>query len=74
MNREITQSSEWVCYNDTLISGLKEGWFTLIEQCVQAASYPTVLFYEKLDENESYTASTGFNLSERDISDLSVFA
>jgi hypothetical protein len=34
MDREITPSTEWVCYNDTFISSLKEGWFTLIEQCV----------------------------------------
>lgn len=31
MNREITQRTEWICYNDKLISSLKESWFTLVE-------------------------------------------
>ena len=64
MNSEITSSTEWVCYNDTYISTLKDSFFGLIEQCLEAASYPTVLFYEKLSEDEEYKTSPGFNLSE----------
>ena len=64
MSREISLNTEWVCYNDTYISSMKESWFTLIEQCVQLACYPTVLFYEKLDDNEEYKASEAFNLTD----------
>jgi hypothetical protein len=31
MSKEITTETEWVCYNDTLITSMKESWFTLIE-------------------------------------------
>ena len=74
MNREITQRSEWICFNDTNISAMKESWFTLLEQCVQFACYPTVLFYEKLDENEDYRQSMAFNLTDQDLEDLFNYA
>ena len=31
---------------------------------VEMASYPTILFYEKLDENDNYTTSADFNLDD----------
>ena len=37
---------------------------------VEMASYPTILFYEKLDENDNYKTSACFNLNDRDLSDL----
>ena len=67
---EITPQTEWVCFNDTSISTLKDNWFGLISQMVEMASYPTILFYEKLDENDNYKTSAGFNLNDRDLSDL----
>ena len=70
MNSEITHVTEWVCFNDTSISTLKDNWFGLISQMVEMASYPTILFYEKLDENDNYKTSAGFNLNDRDLSDL----
>jgi hypothetical protein len=74
MNREINQQNEWVCYNDTVVSTLRESWFTLVESCVQLACYPTVLFYEKLDPREDYNKSTSFALTDKDISDLFNFS
>ena len=57
MSLEISKETEWVCYNDLNIASLKESWFGIIENCIDMASYPTVLFYEKLDENEKYEES-----------------
>ena len=70
MDSEITLETEWVCFNDTSISTLKDNWFGLISQMVEMASYPTILFYEKLDQNDNYKTSAGFNLNDRDLSDL----
>jgi len=41
---------------------------------VQLACYPTVLFYEKLDENEDYKQSMAFNLTDKDLDDLYNYA
>ena len=70
MNSEITPQTEWVCFNDNSISTLKDNWFGLISQMVEMASYPTILFYEKLDENDNYESSAGFNLNDRELFNL----
>ena len=54
MRKEITKETEWVRFDDIHIASFKENWFGLIEHCIEMACYPTVLFYEKLDENEDY--------------------
>jgi hypothetical protein len=70
MRDEITDSTEWTCFNDNMVSTMADNWYGLLEQCVEMATYPTVLFYEKLDPNEEYEKSKGFNLNDKDISDL----
>lgn len=74
MENEITPETEWVCFNDNSIYSLKDNWLGLIEQMVEMACYPTILFYEKLDENDKYKVSAGFNLSDEDLLDLQAFA
>ena len=49
---------------------MPDSWFGVITQCVEYGAYPTVLLYEKLNPEEKYTKSGGFNLSLLDCEDL----
>jgi hypothetical protein len=43
------KESEWIRYDDSVIS-CKGNWANIIEQCIEAECYPTVLFFERVDE------------------------
>lgn len=42
--------SEWTLFDDAVIAA-KGAWVNVIEQCVEFTVYPTVLFFEKIDQN-----------------------
>lgn len=43
-------SNEWTLYDDEVITS-KGKWVSVIEQCVEFSCYPTVLMFEKVEEN-----------------------
>ena len=63
MDSEITAKTEWTCFNDDRITSVDDNWLGVIDQCVQLACWPSVLFYEKLDSEEQYNFSKGFKLT-----------
>ena len=70
MKKEVSSSTEWTCFNDEIVTSIENNWFGIIEQCISLASYPTVIFYEKLNNDEQYNKSQDFNLKGIHLEDL----
>ena len=51
MKAEISSQTEWSLFDDAVVDH-KGGWRDVVQQCIELRTYPTVLFYEKLDPNE----------------------
>jgi hypothetical protein len=62
MKYETRQKTEWTIFNDEHVASEPRNWEGVIEQCLEYRSYPTILFYEKLDPEEDYDKSLNFNL------------
>ena len=61
MRYEVSPKTEWTIYNDQHVYSEPRNWEGIIEQCLEGRSYPTILFYERLDPDEEYTASKDFS-------------
>ncbi len=44
-----TADSEWTLFDDSRVTN-KGGWTNVIEYCTELQCYPTVLFFERVDE------------------------
>ena len=51
MKSEVGSNNEWTMFDDNNIDN-KGSWFEVVKQCVELRTYPTVLFYERIDPNE----------------------
>jgi hypothetical protein len=51
MQKEVSASTEWTIFDDSVVDH-KGNWQDVVKQCVELRTYPTVIFYEKLDPNE----------------------
>ncbi len=51
LENEVANNNEWTMFDDSNIDN-KGNWFEVVKQCVELRTYPTVLFYEKIDSNE----------------------
>jgi hypothetical protein len=49
---------------------VERNWAGIVESCVEYACYPTVIFFEKLDDEEEYDISKSFDLSTSQLEDL----
>ena len=78
VEREVDEYREWVEYNDMELRHVTRNWPAVIEYCIDNRMYPTVLFFEKLAEEEEedaeYKMSEEFNVTDSDIRDLSSLA
>ena len=59
-------------YNDEYLKQIKGGWQTLVSECVEIQAYPTVLFYEKVDQAQ--TEGLDLALSVKEIESLAQVA
>ena len=48
---EVSPETEWSIYDDHVVDH-KGSWWNVVNQCVDLMTYPTILFYEKLDQKE----------------------
>ena len=51
MQREVRASTEWTIFDDAVVDH-KGSWSDVVKQCVELRTYPTVIFYERMDPNE----------------------
>ncbi len=51
MKAEVKPQTEWSIFDDAVID-YRGSWRDVVQQCVEARMFPTVIFYEKLDPNE----------------------
>ena len=51
MQREVRSSTEWTIFDDAVVDH-KGSWSDVVKQCVELRTYPTVIFYERMDTNE----------------------
>ena len=49
---EIKTDQEWVLFDDDTVSSFGENWAGVIKLLIEQQAYPTVLFYERLEEIE----------------------
>lgn len=70
MQYEVRPRTEWTIFNDEHVASESKNWFGVIEQCLEYRSYPTILFYEKLDPDEDYTKSKDFSLNSFELDRL----
>lgn len=70
MRLETRNKTEWIIFNDEHVASEPKNWEGVIEQCLEYRSYPTILFFEKLDPEEDYDKSMYFNLLSHDLNRL----
>ena len=64
-------------YNDHMVRFIADNWGGVIQECVEQKVFPTVLFYEKLlneEEDAKYDLKKEFTQTSRDISKLVTLA
>jgi hypothetical protein len=61
----VSASTEWTIFDDAVVDH-KGNWPDVVKQCVELRTYPTVIFYEKVDPNEVEPKSLA-EMSESDI-------
>ena len=49
---EITDWTEWVKYDGDSVSFIRSGWSGIIGECLEAGTYPVMIFFEKLGHGE----------------------
>jgi len=49
------------------VTSVADNWSGVVEECVEYRSYPTVLFYEKLDPEEELPENKWFKLTPSEI-------
>ncbi len=70
MKNEVKLDTEWTIFDDAVVDH-KGSWHAVVKQCVEQGTYPTVLFYEKLDRDELHPEIIpGSEFSEMQILDL----
>ena len=60
--QEVKPRTEWTVFNDEHVASEPKNWEGVIEHCLEFRSYPTILFFEKLDPDEDYSPSRDFSL------------
>ena len=43
--------NRWVRFNDCSVEEVADGWFGIVQECLDGRSFPTVLVYEKLSDS-----------------------
>ena len=56
-------------FDDNILES-KGSWTDILEHCTQNRVYPTVILYEKLDQNEEKPDSLNYNLPSHKLVDL----
>lgn len=74
---ECGSETEWIMLNDDQVGFVRGNWPKVITMCMEQQAYPSILFYEK-EENDFdavvYEPSPGFSRVSREIEKLKLLA
>jgi len=52
IDRELTKQTEWTLFDDRNVQHIAGNWKEIVNDCVTSRHQPTVILYEKFDEED----------------------
>ena len=59
----MTPETEWTLFDDANVDSMGI-WFNVIKYCLSVRCYPTILFFEKIDQDDLLVNAGGLKISK----------